>query len=154
MWSRMGCVAKSFAVIGAIGLTLLMILAISLGDESRKPTYPTLTPAQIKAEASSVTYDGLARRTEDYEGETVTFSGTVLQVIEESGQRATLRIGMDVGGKPQYDAVVLVRYKGPRLLEDDRVRVWGNVEGRVSYKTVLGATVTVPEITGLIVERQ
>ena len=153
--SRMGCVTKALIIVGGTVLALLFIRAILFSNEEpRKPAYPTRSPATIKAVASAVTYDALARNTERYEGRTITFSGVVLQVIEGSSQRATLRIGMDVRGEPQYDAVVLVHYGGPRLLEDDKVTIWGEVRGRVSYKTVLGATVTVPEIEGLIVEHR
>jgi hypothetical protein len=38
----------------------------------------------------------------------------------------------------------------PRLLEDDIIHFWGKVEGRYSYITVLGAEVTVPEITAIV----
>jgi len=119
------------------------------------PPTPTLTVAQIKDNArSDISYDSLARSTEQYVGAVVEYSGKVIQVIEQSPQSYTLRVNITKGEYEIWKDTVLVRYKGPRLLEDDIVHFWGRVKGRRTYTTVLGAAVTLPEIEAVALERR
>ena len=59
-----------------------------------------------------------------------------------------------MGPTSQYgwDDTVWVNYSGSRVLEDDIIQVWGTVDGRRTYETVLGASVTIPELTSLVLE--
>lgn len=107
---------------------------------------PTLTADQVFARSTPVPYDSLARNTEDYMGEWVRYTGTVLQVLEE-GDHAVLRVDVD---SPTNGGVVAVRWSGygpgNRVLEGDRIELAGIVLRRITYETVLGAQVTLPAI--------
>jgi hypothetical protein len=114
---------------------------------------PTMTINELKATAKTLSYDELARNTEQYEGELLYFYGRVAQVMEKYGDKADLRVYVSVGGGKWSNDPILVRYEGPRLLEDDLIHLWGTVNGRVTYETIMGAKVTVPDLTAVILTR-
>lgn len=90
-------------------------------------------------------YVGVSRDPDDYEGRLVKFSGKVLQVIEDE----TI-VSFRIATKGNYDNVVFVSMVIPeeysRILEDDKVEVQGSYAGLLSYETVRGDTVTIPNI--------
>ena len=95
------------------------------------------------------TYDDLARNTEAWVGRTVHIEGEVIQVLE-SWREQQLRVNMtwvpSAGG--YYKDTVFVHLLGAgRVLEGDRRRFDAVVNGRISYTTVLGARITLPELT-------
>ncbi|MBR2572232.1 MAG: peptidoglycan-binding protein [Clostridia bacterium] len=90
-------------------------------------------------------YKAMSRDPDSYEGNLYKFDGKVLQV-GESGNRIWMRVATRGG----YNDVVYVTYtRGDnegRILEDDRITVYGTSEGLYTYETVLGASVTIPKI--------
>lgn len=90
-------------------------------------------------------YKAISRDPDPYKGNLYKFDGKVLQVME-NGQDVTLR----VASKGNYDDVVYVTYHRAegesRILEDDRVTVYGTSMGLYTYETVMGAAVTIPHI--------
>ena len=98
---------------------------------------------------TDVTYDNLMRTPDDYFGQVVQLSGTVLQTINGDGvvqQRVALY--------DDYDQIVLIEYSKDlpevRLLDDDYITFTGVSFGTIEYETVLGATLEIPSI---LVER-
>src|SRR5699024_2688369 len=94
---------------------------------------------------TDVTYDNLMRTPDDYFGEIVQYSGTVLQTITGDGivqQRVALY--------DDYDKIVLIEYAEElpevRLLDDDYITFTGMSFGTVTYETVLGAKLEIPSI--------
>ena len=94
---------------------------------------------------TDVTYDNLMRTPDDYFGEIVQLSGTVLQTINGDGvvqQRVALY--------DDYDQIVLIEYSKDlpevRLLDDDYITFTGVSFGTIEYETVLGATLEIPSI--------
>ena len=156
-----GKVEGRYSYITVLGATVTIpeITALELSFIESMPTQtsidiatketPIMNVEEIKATAKQIPYDELARNTESYIGEIIYYKGKVVQVIEESGQKMGLRVEVTEGEYGIWDDLVWVNYEGPRLLEDDIIHFWGRVEGRYSYITVLGATVTIPEITAL-----
>ena len=97
-------------------------------------------------------FDDLARNTEDHEGKLLSLSGTVVQVIED-GDAADLRVNVD----KNYEQTVYVRYPNygkQRVLDNDAVKMVAQVDGRVTYETVMGNKVTIPALTALWLEMQ
>ena len=85
------------------------------------------------------------RTPDDYFGEVVQFSGTVVQTITGDGivqQRVALN--------DDYDQIVLIEYPEElhevRLLDDDYITFTGVSFGTIEYETVLGATLEIPSI--------
>ena len=94
---------------------------------------------------TDVTYDNLMRTPDDYFGEIVQYSGTVLQTITGDGivqQRVALY--------DDYDKIVLIEYAEElpetRLLDDDYITFTGMSFGTIEYETVLGSTLEIPSI--------
>ena len=91
-------------------------------------------------------YKAVARDPDAHEGDLITFQGKVLQVME-SGSYVVFRIA----SKGNYDNVVYCTYSAPdnysRILEDDRVTVYGECTGIYTYETIMGGTVTIPACT-------
>lgn len=94
---------------------------------------------------TDVTYDNLMRTPDDYFGQVVQLSGTVLQTINGDGvvqQRVALY--------DDYDQIILIEYSEDlpevRLLDDDYITFTGVSLGTIEYETVLGATLEIPSI--------
>lgn len=95
---------------------------------------------------SDVSYDEIARHPNDYDGELLSFSGEVAQVIE--GEETTeLRIAVD----GDYDDIIYGIYDNrildSRLLEDDKIQFYGESCGIISYQSTLGATISIPSMS-------
>ena len=95
---------------------------------------------------SDISYDEIARHPNDYDGELLTFSGEVAQVIEGDGT-TELRIAVD----GDYDDIIYGIYDNrildSRLLEDDKIQFYGESCGIISYQSTLGATISIPSIS-------
>ena len=94
---------------------------------------------------TDVTYDNLMRTPDDYFGEIVQYSGTVLQTITGDGivqQRVALY--------DDYDKIVLIEYAEElpetRLLDNDYITFRGLAFGTIKYETVLGSELEIPLI--------
>ena len=94
---------------------------------------------------TDVTYDNLMRTPDEYFGEVIQYSGTVLQTITGDGivqQRVALY--------DDYDKIVLIEYAEElpevRLLDDDYITFTGMSFGTITYETVLGAKLEIPSI--------
>ncbi len=90
----------------------------------------------------NIPYDSVFRYNERYVGDTVFFSGFVSQVQNLGGGTYALRVAT----KDKYDDVIWVNYQGFRVLEDDMVVLYGTVKGLKEYRSVLGESITIPEI--------
>lgn len=104
-------------------------------DEEREQMY--------KNECGKYSYETIARNPDKYKGEKGYVYGKVIQVIED-GNDYTLRVAMN----GSYSSVILVSYTKPaeddRILEDDWVKMYGVWYGTYTYKSTLGASITVP----------
>ena len=94
---------------------------------------------------TDVTYDNLMRTPDDYFGEIVQYSGTVLQTITGDGT-----VQQRVALYDDYDKIVLIKYKEElpetRLLDNDYIAFRGLAFGTIKYETVLGAELEIPLI--------
>lgn len=94
---------------------------------------------------TGITYDQLARTPDEYKGKKVKFSGKVIQVLEGDG---TVEIRLAVNSN--YDTILYCAYQSSivssRVLEDDKITVYGTSNGLLSYKSTMGGTITIPSI--------
>jgi len=110
---------------------------------------------RIKAERNKyntgITYDQLARNPDTYNNKYVTFTGRVLQVIED-GDYVSLLIYTRYNSKynSYSDDLIIVLYKksiiSSRILEDDIVSIYGISQGLHKYEQVSGSLNTIPYI--------
>ena len=120
---------------------------------SSQPEALRLSEAEFKAKCKKLDYKSLLRSPDQYVGEYAKFYGRVLQVSEEATIDGTL-VGMRLGtssSNPYYpygDDVVYVFYFLPtgadRILEDDRITVYGEMMKLYTYETVRGDAITIP----------
>ncbi len=101
----------------------------------------------FKEHCKTYDYKKLARKPSSYEGKRIKISGRVLQVQESSGWVS--RTVMRVATKGNWDNVFYVTIYGKlstRILEGDRVTLWGEYGGLKTYETILGGSVTIPQM--------
>lgn len=100
---------------------------------------------------NQLNFKDISRDPNAYDGEYYTFTGKVLQVQEGSDYGGTTSTVMRIATKGNYDDVVYVTYERPssdkRILEDDRVTVYGVCKGLYTYTTIMGGSVTLPKFT-------
>lgn len=92
-----------------------------------------------------IKYTDAFRYPNKYEGQNVSFTGTVCQVIYGTGHTE-----YRISSKGRYSDIVYVilfdEDQTTPLLEDDKVTVYGTYQGTVSYEAVNGATITIPMV--------
>lgn len=92
---------------------------------------------------TGITYDQLARRPDDYEGEKVKFTGKVIQVLEGDAIN-NIRFAVN----SNYDTLLLCKYNKniveSRVLEDDVITIYGTSGGLFTYESVAGTSITLP----------
>lgn len=131
---------------------------------TRKPTVkPTATP---KPDYQTIDYKGVSRYPDRYKGQYVKFTGIVVQAQETYGvayeggsyfdNYYILRVASKYEKYKYYDGystddivyvvVPVSKVEGGRILDDDKVSIYGRYDGIETYKTVLGAAVSIPRI--------
>lgn len=110
----------------------------------------TITPDAYKAQCQDIPYSELARTPDAYIGQYVRFTGEIIQVLE-NGNTATYRINVTQGEYGIWDDTVIASFdlsnSQSRYLEDDIVAFYGQYEGLYTYTSVLGSSVTIPNIS-------
>ena len=96
----------------------------------------------------TVSYDDVARNPDSYDGDTVMFSGSVIQVSEDAlNLFSTNSVDFRV---ETSDGIWYVSYNRPdgesRILEGDYITCYGECDGVTTYISVLGGNVTVPKL--------
>lgn len=137
-------------------------------DKAKKPAptpKPTPTPTP-KPEYAKIDYKGVSRHPDNYEGKLVKFTGIVVQAQETYGieyeggslfdQYYVLRVASKykrykyADGYDTDDIVYVVvptsKVEGGRILEDDKVSVYGRYDGIETYEALLGNSVSIPRV--------
>lgn len=148
---KAGCMKRIFQAVGIIALLFvgLVVLVVIFGSRSEPLPIATGNISAFQARAKIVSFEDLARSTESYENNLVYYTGQVIQVMEQGSNNYAMRINVTQDTRlDMWSDPILVLCNCPvRPLEDDVVEFVGKVSGRQSYKTVLGATVTLPQVT-------
>jgi len=143
-----------------IGYTVILILIVFgalvyWGSTLDTPEQVTAIPEdEYKASAVEIDYETLARNPEQLKGRRVKLSGKVFQVFE-SGRSTQIHLHMNRAEFGWRDSVYIFydRPKGAdRILEDDMITIWGDVNGLQTLQTILGSEITVPSVTAKYVE--
>jgi hypothetical protein len=108
--------------------------------------------AQAEAKAkqgynTGITYNQLARNPDKYTDEKVKFYGEVVQVIE--GDDNTTQIRLAVNGN--YDTILFAQFDNSivksRVLENDKITIYGTSTGLVSYDSTMGGKISIPGVS-------
>jgi hypothetical protein len=124
-------------------------IVYSFISRSGSPSVPRAMGRIVNAQATAaeIDYRELARNTEDYVDQALYYEGEVIQVIEQQGIYVLM-----VSVTDDLDNVLLVCNCPLRPLEDDQIAFVGTVDGRQSYKSLLGETITLPRLTATAIE--
>lgn len=111
--------------------------------EKKKKASKNKKDAYIK-QCKTYVYKKIQRKPSKYEGKKIKISGTVIQVSEGWFDSVTLRVE-DSNGDVWY---INYSYSDneDKILEDDKVTIYGECKGTETYVTVLGGTVTIPAV--------
>jgi uncharacterized membrane protein len=106
---------------------------------------------EYKSSAKHIQYIELARNPDNYKTKRVVYTGKVIQTLELGiGNNVVLLVNVTKGEYGLWDDTVYVNYRRSdgesRILENDIITLWGTVKGLKTYKSVLGAKITIPEI--------
>lgn len=127
-------------------------------------TKPAKTNEEIiqkyKDKCQTYNYKDIYRYAEDYKGKYVKYTGEVIQVMEDTYgaiKMYTLRVDVtetDYG----YEDTIYVRYfpmeNAPRILENDIITIYGELDGLETYTSIMGSSVTIPAVISNYVEIQ
>jgi hypothetical protein len=129
--------------------------------ESNTPSVSTknneISKDEYIASCQIYNYKNIARNPVDYKGKPCTFKGKVVQV-SEGWTSNTLRVDV-TKGEYSWTDTIWVDYKPEnenesRILADDIIVLHGDINSIKSYKTVLGATISIPWVIAKYVEIQ
>lgn len=101
---------------------------------------------EAKGYETGITYEDLSRSPDDYIGQKVKFTGTVVQIMESSYQNI-----MRLATSDYYEDIIYGTYDPDildvRLLEDDNITIYGTAQGIETYEAVLGNTISLPKVS-------
>ena len=164
-----GVIVAGFVTLFVFCGAFFFSLSESSTGSSSRTSRPTKTPLptatatptweEWKEHAEEIPYKTLYRYAEDNVGKLVFFRGKVIEVREQGDRDAIMRIGVTQDSIGLWSAdVVYVRYRNmtTRILEDDIVAFVGKMKGLKTYKSIMGGSVTIPEleVLSLIIESE
>lgn len=107
-----------------------------------------------KSACSVYKYTDIARDPDKYKGTYAKYTGKIIQVLE-NGNYCELRVNI-TKGKYSYSDTIYVTYTRKdgesRLLEDDIVTIYGNNAGLITYETIFGGSITIPQVYASYIE--
>lgn len=146
---NIGCLGTIFVVLIAIILFWFIIPGCNSGykkaeEKSQvKANAGQYSEKEYKQKCQSVSYDKISRDTNGMKGKLLKFTGEILQEIEDGKYRLSVNDNSDA---------VVIDYSGTRLLENDKVTIYGESLGFVEYETVLKKRMKVPEISVVYID--
>ena len=124
--------------------------------EDKKIADAAAAAAVEAAKPKHIAYKELARNPDTYNGTNVIFTGQVIQV-QESGDLVNLRVNV-TKNTYGYEDTVMIQYDksiiSGRVLDDDVITFSGMSMGLLTYKTVMGAEMTIPQVLATTVTLQ
>ena len=109
----------------------------------------------LKNNCQTGMYDAVSRDPNEYKGTYVKFKCKIVQVCSEAksaGHLSEYR-GATSGSYDNVAYLFIDNYVKSRILEDDKITIYGQFDGLLTYTTVLGASVTIPKIIVLYYEQ-
>lgn len=119
------------------------------GEELETESF-TLTPEEVEADykamCKSISYQELQRNPKDHKGELIKVSGSIFQVISESKSAANYSLYFVQANGNLYLLKIDNYDSDSRILKNDMITIWGEVEDLYEYETVRGDSNIVPTI--------
>ncbi len=106
-------------------------------------------------------YKDVLRYPNNYDGKKAYWFGKVTQLVSKTSYSTEMRISVNcernrysAGGWLCSDALYVTYYGNESLIEDDIIKMWGELSGSVTYTTIFGGSVTIPSFTATYITRQ
>ena len=117
--------------------------------ETDKNVEPVLSETEFKEKCEVFNYKDIARNPQSYKGKYMKFKGEVIQTME-SGKNLELRMNSTCNEYGYYEDTIYATYKysanESKILEEDIITVYGIYQGDITYTSVLGSSVTIPNL--------
>lgn len=95
---------------------------------------------------TGITYEQLARTPDKLMGRAVKFYGKVIQIIEGDTE-VQMRLAVnDDYDKILYCAISKDNLKGTRILENDKITIYGVSTGLITYDSTMGGKISIPGV--------
>lgn len=137
---------KKILKVVSVVLVVLILAMVALVACSGDAIHSEEDIQSVVDNASTYTYEELSRN-EDLEGCAIKYSGEVIQ--EGDGY---YRVALD----EDWEDVIYLTYNlaegEDRIIEGDNVKIYGVYKGLYTYESILGESITIPEIEGYKVE--
>lgn len=152
-----------FAIIGVIA-TFIFIVTLFNTPPSEMPqgnnennngimSAYQITKNEYIPMCAEYNYKDIARYPAEYKGKNAKFTGKVVQVLEDPNSNV-INLRMDIAQDEYgyWSDTIYVLYERKsineqRILVDDIITVYGQLSGLCTYTTVLGDTISIPEIS-------
>lgn len=113
---------------------------------------PVETKDEYISKCETFTYKEIARNPNNYKGKRAKFTGEVIQVQEGYNNDVVLRVNVTKGEYGIWEDTIWVDYQytdsnESKILEDDIITIYGEIQGQKSYTSILGSQVTLPQIS-------
>jgi len=143
-------VAVVFGLIALIGSSA----SNSGGSTSDNSTASGCSNPNLKQQAQTVDYKQLEKDPTSFDGTVAEFTGQIIQ-IQQSGNQGVIRLAVDqiFGGVWNPSDVVYVTYQGNTdAVQGDVVNIYGPITGAETYTSQANFQITLPSMTGCIIE--
>jgi len=134
---------------------ILAVLTIVENPPVMLPKAPSVSREEYIASCETYAYADMARNPDTYKGKPSVFTGKVIQVMEK-GKNVAYRVNVTQSGYSWSDTVYVDYVRSSdtesRVLDDDIITMYGNLNGIKSYKSALGATISIPWVIAYYLE--
>ena len=109
-----------------------------------------------KNSCNSYSYKDVLRNPDDYEGKNAYWFGVISQKVSST----QYRVGVDctkykyIDGYSCDNTIYVFYYGNQNLIEDDVIKLWGTMDGTVTYTAVLGNSITIPSFNAKYITLQ
>lgn len=141
-----------------IGLIVIFLLVAILSSGSDNTTTVSdkngsdnkLSEEDYKAQCEEMDFNKVNKNADKYKGDKFKVSGKIIQIMEDNNG-GVMRVAMD----DMYDNVVYVTYTGTNdFVEDDYITAYGECDGSYTYTSTIGASITLPKIDAMYLEKE
>lgn len=132
--------------IGFIGIVISESNKQKQESDIREKAFSFYSEDKYKKMCKNVTFDELARDKNALKGQTLTFKGEIIQVIDDN----MYRIDITLTEYGYTDTIIFSTGDiNEKILEGDIVEFWGESVGFYEYGSIFGERITVPKIVAV-----
>lgn len=143
---------KKYILIMVLTVIGFLMLSVAMAGYQENTVIETSSKEdRLKYTSLAKTYDykDIERNPDEYKGDIAVFQGRVMQVSELGTNQVHYRVGLEdsEGTWSHILYVTYVRGEGePRILEDDTIKIYGDLNGVITYESVMAGNITIPAI--------